>query len=190
MPEGSRATAGKSLRPEFMTEENLAKVRGLNEIAKARGQSLAQMAIAWVLRLISEPKVALAVLVGGRGDRLSEADGVGNGAENGDDTAMFSSSSTASLRTVSSTSLGWIARWLRAATADSPPAAAAAAVVAAAPLPPPCNGDVLPVAEAAARGESRTIRLTRLTAMTASTVARKVCRRRRISACQVVDLCD
>ncbi len=50
VPQGSRATAGKSLRPEFMTEENLAKVRGLNDLARARGQSLAQMAIAWVLR--------------------------------------------------------------------------------------------------------------------------------------------
>jgi len=50
VPQGSRATAGKSLRPEFMTDENLEKVRGLNALARARGQSLAQMAIAWVLR--------------------------------------------------------------------------------------------------------------------------------------------
>ncbi len=59
VPEGSRATAGKTLRPAFMTEENLAKVRGLNEIAQARGQSLAQMAIAWVLR---DPRVTTALI--------------------------------------------------------------------------------------------------------------------------------
>jgi L-glyceraldehyde 3-phosphate reductase len=50
VPEGSRASHPGSMRPEMLTEENLAKVRGLNEIAKRRGQTLAQMAIAWVLR--------------------------------------------------------------------------------------------------------------------------------------------
>ncbi len=39
------------LRPEQITEESLAKVRRLNELAQRRGQSLAQMALAWVLRL-------------------------------------------------------------------------------------------------------------------------------------------
>jgi L-glyceraldehyde 3-phosphate reductase len=51
MPESSRATAeNSSLLKNFLNEENLKRVRALNEIAKARGQSLAQMAIAWVLR--------------------------------------------------------------------------------------------------------------------------------------------
>lgn len=50
VPQDSRAAADKSLRPDFISEENLAKIRGLNEIAQRRGQSLAQMAIAWVLR--------------------------------------------------------------------------------------------------------------------------------------------
>lgn len=50
VPEGSRATQGKSLREGMLSAENLAHVRALNEIAKQRGQSLAQMAIAWVLR--------------------------------------------------------------------------------------------------------------------------------------------
>ena len=44
---------------ELVSEENLARVRGLNEIAQARGQSLAQMAIAWVLR---DPRVTSALL--------------------------------------------------------------------------------------------------------------------------------
>jgi L-glyceraldehyde 3-phosphate reductase len=51
IPADSRA--GKPhgfLRPENITEENLSKVRSLNELARSRGQKLAQMAIAWVLR--------------------------------------------------------------------------------------------------------------------------------------------
>ncbi|UUP18585.1 L-glyceraldehyde 3-phosphate reductase [Nitratireductor thuwali] len=50
IPEESRAAQGKSLRSEFLTERNLANIRGLNEIAGRRGQTLAQMALAWVLR--------------------------------------------------------------------------------------------------------------------------------------------
>ena len=50
MPEDARAAKGKSLRPEFLTDENLANIRALDAIAKRRGQTLAQMAIAWVLR--------------------------------------------------------------------------------------------------------------------------------------------
>jgi L-glyceraldehyde 3-phosphate reductase len=52
MPEDSRAKGGGggSFQKEFLSEENLKRVRALNEIAQGRGQSLAQMAIAWVLR--------------------------------------------------------------------------------------------------------------------------------------------
>ncbi|CTQ55474.1 L-glyceraldehyde 3-phosphate reductase [Roseibium album] len=50
IPEGSRATQGKSLQNEFLSEENLATIRALNAIAERRGQTLAQMALAWVLR--------------------------------------------------------------------------------------------------------------------------------------------
>jgi len=50
VPEGSRASHPGSMRPEMLTEANLAKIRALDKIAKARGQTLAQMAIAWVLR--------------------------------------------------------------------------------------------------------------------------------------------
>jgi L-glyceraldehyde 3-phosphate reductase len=60
IPEGSRAAQGKSLDPESLTEANLAHVRALNEMAQARGQSLAQMALAWLLR---DPRVT-SVLVG------------------------------------------------------------------------------------------------------------------------------
>ncbi len=50
VPEDSRAAKGVFLDRSHLTEENLARVRALNEIAKRRGQTLAQMAIAWVLR--------------------------------------------------------------------------------------------------------------------------------------------
>lgn len=50
VPEGSRATQDKSLNPNFLNEETLSNIRALNDIAQGRGQTLAQMAIAWVLR--------------------------------------------------------------------------------------------------------------------------------------------
>jgi L-glyceraldehyde 3-phosphate reductase len=51
VPENSRATSqNSSLLKEFLSEDNLKRVRALNEIAAGRGQTLAQMAIAWVLR--------------------------------------------------------------------------------------------------------------------------------------------
>jgi L-glyceraldehyde 3-phosphate reductase len=50
IPAGSRAAQGKSLDPGVITPRALASVRALGEIAAARGQSLAQMALAWVLR--------------------------------------------------------------------------------------------------------------------------------------------
>ena len=50
IPEGSRATQGKSLQDQFLSDENLATIRALNAIAERRGQTLAQMALAWVLR--------------------------------------------------------------------------------------------------------------------------------------------
>ena len=50
IPAGSRAAQGKSLNPEVISDATIAKVRALNEMAEARGQTLAQMALAWVLR--------------------------------------------------------------------------------------------------------------------------------------------
>ncbi|HET9322882.1 MAG TPA: L-glyceraldehyde 3-phosphate reductase [Gaiellaceae bacterium] len=50
IPEGSRATQDATLSPDLITDETLDKIRGLNEIAQRRGQSLAQLAIAWALR--------------------------------------------------------------------------------------------------------------------------------------------
>lgn len=50
IPEGSRATQGKSLDASWLTEDMIARLNSLNDIAKGRGQSLAQLAIAWALR--------------------------------------------------------------------------------------------------------------------------------------------
>jgi L-glyceraldehyde 3-phosphate reductase len=54
IPEGSRATQNTSLSPDLLTEQAMEKIRALNEIAKRRGQSLAQLALAWTLR---DPRV-------------------------------------------------------------------------------------------------------------------------------------
>src|SRR5438132_935700 len=50
IPEGSRASRAGSLSPELLNEQSVAKIQGLNEIARGRGQTLAQMALAWTLR--------------------------------------------------------------------------------------------------------------------------------------------
>ncbi|PRD48441.1 L-glyceraldehyde 3-phosphate reductase [Sphingobacterium haloxyli] len=50
IPDGSRANQRESLNPNFLSNENLEKIRALNVIAESRGQTLAQMAIAWVLK--------------------------------------------------------------------------------------------------------------------------------------------
>jgi len=60
IPEGSRASRNESLAPETITDETLAKVRGLHQVAAWRGQTLAQMALAWTLR---DPRIT-STLVG------------------------------------------------------------------------------------------------------------------------------
>ena len=59
IPEGSRASRGTSLSPDDLTEARLATIRALNEIASRRGQSLAQMALAWTLH---DPRVTSALV--------------------------------------------------------------------------------------------------------------------------------
>ena len=59
VPEGSRARRRGSLTPEMLAETTLAKIRGLHQLAAGRGQSLAQMALAWVLR---DPRVTSALI--------------------------------------------------------------------------------------------------------------------------------
>ena len=59
VPQDSRAARGGSLRREFLTEENIGHIRALADIASERGQTLAQLAIAWVLR---DPRVTTALV--------------------------------------------------------------------------------------------------------------------------------
>ncbi|MCH5178673.1 MAG: aldo/keto reductase [Prevotellaceae bacterium] len=60
IPQDSRVARGGFLKKEALTEETLDKVRRLNEIARRRGQTLAEMALAWVLRL----DVVASVIIG------------------------------------------------------------------------------------------------------------------------------
>lgn len=68
VPESARAKRADSFREDFLREENLRKVRALNAIAERRGQTLAQMALAWVLR---DPRVT-SVLIGASSVRQLE----------------------------------------------------------------------------------------------------------------------
>ncbi|KQQ80041.1 L-glyceraldehyde 3-phosphate reductase [Xanthomonas sp. Leaf131] len=60
---------GQSLRPEHLSDDNLQRARGLDAIAQRRGQSLAQLALAWVLR---DPRVSSALLGASRPEQLIE----------------------------------------------------------------------------------------------------------------------
>ena len=59
VPAGSRASLGKSLSPDLLTDAAITHIRALNDLAAGRGQSLAQLAIAWVLR---DPRVTSALI--------------------------------------------------------------------------------------------------------------------------------
>ena len=78
VPAGSRATEGKSLGMDMLSEENLAKIRALDAIAQRRGQTLAEMALAWILR---DPRVTSAVVgassVAQRDDNLKSLERLG-----------------------------------------------------------------------------------------------------------------
>ncbi len=72
VPQDSRAAAGKSLLPHMLSEPNLERVRQLDEIAKRRGQTLAQMALAWVLR---GGRVTSALIGASRPEQVADAVG-------------------------------------------------------------------------------------------------------------------
>jgi L-glyceraldehyde 3-phosphate reductase len=69
VPEDSRLRRGNYMSEGMLTEENLERVRALNEIAERRGQTLAQLAIAWVLR---DPRVTSALLGASSVDQLEQ----------------------------------------------------------------------------------------------------------------------
>ncbi|MEU0281324.1 L-glyceraldehyde 3-phosphate reductase [Streptomyces sp. NPDC088147] len=69
IPEGSRATQGKSLDPDLLSDEVVRRLTGLNEIARRRGQSLAQLALTWVLR---DPRMTSALIGASSTKQLDE----------------------------------------------------------------------------------------------------------------------
>lgn len=69
VPEDARARHSKAFRDEFLSEENLAAVRALNAIAERRGQTLAQMAIAWVLR---DPRMTSTLIGASRAGQIED----------------------------------------------------------------------------------------------------------------------
>jgi L-glyceraldehyde 3-phosphate reductase len=70
VPESSRAASADSFDASLLNEENVARVRKLNEIARGRDQSLAQMAIAWTLR---DPRVTSALMGASSWEQIEEA---------------------------------------------------------------------------------------------------------------------
>ena len=69
IPDNSRAAQGRFFNKKMLSETNLANVRALNGIAQRRGQSLAQMAIAWVLR---KPAVTSALIGASRWEQIED----------------------------------------------------------------------------------------------------------------------
>ena len=69
IPTGSRAAAGKSLSPGMINEQTLARLQSLDAIAKRRGQTLAQMAIAWILR---DPRMTSALIGASRVEQIED----------------------------------------------------------------------------------------------------------------------
>jgi L-glyceraldehyde 3-phosphate reductase len=72
IPEDSRAAKGGFLKPSQITEEKLSRVRKLNDLARARGQTLAQLSLAWVLR---HPEVTSALIGASRTEQIDDAVG-------------------------------------------------------------------------------------------------------------------
>ena len=81
IPEGSRAGRDEGVASQ-LTDENLDRIRGLNEIAKGRGQSLAQMAIAWTLR---DPRVTSSLIGASSVRQLEDSLGALQNLDFGDD---------------------------------------------------------------------------------------------------------
>src|SRR5687768_10546580 len=69
IPADSRAAGGRFLKPASITDEKVARVRALRDIARRRGQSLAQMAVVWVLR---DPRMTSALIGASRPEQVQE----------------------------------------------------------------------------------------------------------------------
>ncbi len=82
VPSDSRAAENASLSTSFLSEDNLARIRALNRIARERGQTLAQMAIAWVLR---DRRVTTALIGASRWSQIENSLGALDNLEFTDD---------------------------------------------------------------------------------------------------------
>ncbi len=82
IPEGSRASRPTSLSPELISDEALARIRALDEIAAGRGQTLAQLALAWTLR---DPRITSTLIGASSVAQLEENVGALEGLELSDD---------------------------------------------------------------------------------------------------------
>jgi L-glyceraldehyde 3-phosphate reductase len=82
IPEGTRAAAESSLSAEMINEKTLEHVRALNEVAQQRGQTLAQMAIAWTLR---DPRVTSSLIGARTVEQLEDSLGALRGLDFSDD---------------------------------------------------------------------------------------------------------
>ncbi|AFZ67451.1 L-glyceraldehyde 3-phosphate reductase [Deinococcus peraridilitoris] len=76
IPEDSRAARSRFLRPEQLTDEKLSQIARLNSLAQERGQTLAQLALAWVLR---REEVTSALIGASRPSQVEDAVGALNG---------------------------------------------------------------------------------------------------------------
>jgi L-glyceraldehyde 3-phosphate reductase len=72
IPADSRAAGGRFLKTASITETNVARVRALQAVARRRGQTLAQMALAWVLR---DPRMTSALVGASRPEQVRDAVG-------------------------------------------------------------------------------------------------------------------
>ncbi|MFN4061204.1 MAG: L-glyceraldehyde 3-phosphate reductase [Paracoccus hibiscisoli] len=72
VPQDSRAAQGKSLSPDWLSDGMIARLNGLNDLAASRGQSLAQMAVAWVLR---DDRVTSALIGASRAEQVRDCVG-------------------------------------------------------------------------------------------------------------------
>ena len=82
IPAGSRAAEDGSLRKGFLNDDNLVRLRALNEIAAGRGQTLAQMAIVWVLR---DSRVTTALVGASQWSQIDDSLGALNNLDFTDD---------------------------------------------------------------------------------------------------------
>ncbi len=70
IPDDSRVARGGALPRDFLSEDNLARIRGLDAIARRRGQTLAQMALAWVLK---DPRITSVLIGASRAAQIEDA---------------------------------------------------------------------------------------------------------------------